>query len=574
MKRIISSLFLLVVVVASAQNSVDITLKKNYLNFPVSYDEQDGVGIELVVDGEVIRTFNIFLPDTDPDFWVFLDISDLKGEKAVLRTNEGEDKKGLNLIYQSDERKYLDDVYSEKHRPQLHFSSQRGWINDPNGLVYYKGEYHLFFQHNPYGYYWGNMHWGHAVSKDLVHWEQLPEAIYQHELGGIFSGSAVVDSANTSGFKNGDNDVLVALYTSFFDAGDDVEPCQNIAYSNDKGRTWIEYEGNPIIGNRTPIVGTYNVRDPRVFWHDETNKWVMVLYERIGHSIFTSDNLKEWEYESHIETFWECPELFELSVDGDPDNKKWVMYGINGDYLLGDFDGKKFIPKKGMYNYIQGKFLAAQTFNNIPQEDGRRIQVGYVEIPGWVDIPSSNPSYNGLMSFPTELTLRTTADGVRMFNEPVKEIENLYKRQHRWNDLTVKQANKEIKDIDAELLHVKCKIDNINAIGYSIKFGEDVLYYCLKKNLFYYNRDVEGAEPFYTKYFPALGDSSTYYEFIVDRTSIEIFVDHGRFTMVLPRKLESEGGRLEFLEGDGGQEISDIKISELEINELNSIWKK
>jgi len=548
-------------------------LNTKYLNFPVSYNEDDAVTLQLVIDGEVKRVFDIFLPDSDPDFWVFLDVSMFQGEKALLKTGNGEKKKGLDLVYQSDERKYLDDVYTEKHRPQLHFSSQRGWLNDPNGLVYYDGEYHLYFQHNPYGYYWGNMHWGHAVSKDLLHWEQLPEAIYQHEFGGIFSGSAVVDYKNTSGFKNGENDVLVAIYTSFCPFEEGIEACQNIAYSNDRGRTWTEYESNPVIGNRTPVIGTYNARDPKVFWHGESQKWVMVLFERIGNSIFTSDNLKDWEYQSHIETFWECPELFELPVDGDPNNKKWVMYGVSGDYLIGDFDGKEFTPESGMFNYLQGKFFAAQTFNNVPESDGRRIQIGYIEIPGWVEVPEPNPPFNGLMSFPTELTLRTTANGIRMFNEPVDEIEKLHQKAYKWENLNIEEANNKLSTINSELLHVKCEIENINSIAYSIMFDEDSLYYTLKPNIFYYNHDVEGSEPFTIKYLPGLGSKTMYYEFIVDRTSLEVFVDHGRFTMILPRKLNPEKKGMRFDSGDWGSEINDIKINKLEVYELKSIWK-
>jgi sucrose-6-phosphate hydrolase SacC (GH32 family) len=366
-------------------------------------------------------------------------------------------------------------VYNEKHRPQLHFSTIRGWINDPNGLVYYDGEFHLYFQHYPFGYYWGQPHWGHAVSTDLVHWEQLSDVLIRHEYGGIYSGSSVVDYNNTSGFKSGDNDVIVAFYTTYTVVEDGTAPTQNIAYSNNRGRTFNEYDKNPGIGDRTAVLGTYNARDPKVFWHESTKKWVMIVFERIGNSIFTSDNLKEWEYQSHIETFWECPELFELPVDGNSDIKKWVMYGVSGDYLIGDFDGKEFIPESGMFNYLQGKFYAAQTFNNVPENDGRRIQTGYVEIPGWVEVPEPNPPFNGLMSFPTELTLRTTANGIRMFNEPVDEIEKLHKKEHKWVNLNIQEANGKLANITSDLLHVKCEIENINSIAYSIMFDDDSL---------------------------------------------------------------------------------------------------
>jgi sucrose-6-phosphate hydrolase SacC (GH32 family) len=554
-------------------NERKLLIKKRYLNLPVSYDEDDRVMLELVIDNKVGRNFNIFLPDSEPDFWVFLDISEFKDKNALLRTRRGKQKKGLGLAYQSDEREYLKNLYKEKHRPQLHFSSMRGWINDPNGLVYYDGEYHLFYQHNPYGYYWGNMHWGHAVSTDLVHWKQLPEALYSHQLGGIYSGSSVIDYKNTSGFKTGKNDVMVAIYTTTKSIKGREADCQNIAYSNDRGRTWTEYKNNPVIGDRFKELGTYNARDPKVIWHEPTGKWVMIVFERIGNSIFTSDDLKNWEYQSHIQTFWECPELFELPVDGNTNNTKWVMYGVSGDYLIGDFDGKKFTAETGMFNYLQGQFFAAQTFPHVPKSDGSRIQVGYLEIPGWVDIPDPAPPFNGLMSFATELTLRNTANGVRMFNEPVKEIEKLHTKAHKWDSLTVEQANRKLKNIDSGLLHVRCEIENINAIAYSIIFDDDVLYYTLKPNIFYFNVEHPEAESFRIKYLPELGSNKMFFEFIVDRTSLEVFVDHGRFTMVLPRKLNPQDRGMRFAAGDGGQRINDLKINHLEVYELESIWK-
>ncbi len=551
----------------------ELKLENTYLNLPVTYDENDFTSIEIVINGKSEFYIDLYFADEEPEFWVFLDVSAFTGKTAVIKADRDDKSGALKKIYQSDEREYLDDLYQEKHRPQLHFSTKRGWINDPNGLVHYDGEFHLYFQHYPFGYYWGQPHWGHAVSMDLIHWKQLPDVLYRHALGGIYSGSSVVDYKNTAGFKTGENDPIVAFFTTTRAFEDSEADCQNIAYSNDKGHTFTEYKNNPVIGDRTEILGTYNARDPKVIWHEPTNKWVMVVYERIGNSIFTSDNLKNWEYQSHIQTFWECPELFELPVDGDPQNKKWVMYGVSGDYLIGDFDGKKFTPESGMFNYLQGKFFAAQTFNNVPESDGRRIQVGYVEIPGWVEIPESNPPFNGLMSFPTELTLRSTANGIRMFNEPVKEIEKLHQKEYSWASLTVEEANKELENIKADLLHVECEIENINAIAYSIIFDDDVLYYTLKPNIFYFNEEVEEAETFRIKYLPELGSYKMTYEFIVDRTSLEVFVDHGRFTMILPRKLNPENKGMRFGAGDGGQTINDIKIINLKVYEMKSIWE-
>ena len=248
--------------------------------------------------------------------------------------------------------------YTEDHRPQIHFSPDSMWMNDPNGMVYYEGEYHLFYQYHPESTVWGPMHWGHAVSPDLVHWEHLPIGIYPDSLGTIFSGSAVVDWKNTSGFGEGNNPPLIAIFTQhsheLYDAGSDLFQTQGIAYSNDKGRTWTKYEGNPVI----PNPGIRDFRDPKVRWHEESQQWVMIFaaWDRV--KIYTSPNLREWvlasEFGEDIGTHagvWECPDLFPMEVEGSTDTK-WVMLvsinpgGPNGgsatQYFVGDFDGKSF----------------------------------------------------------------------------------------------------------------------------------------------------------------------------------------------------------------------------------------
>jgi sucrose-6-phosphate hydrolase SacC (GH32 family) len=550
---------------STAQKSIDLDLESNFLNFPVSYEEDDDIRLELVIDGNVVRDFDIFLPDSDPDFWVFLNISEYSGKKAEIRILNGEEKKGLELIYQSDDRKYLENIYNEEHRPQLHFSSMRGWLNDPNGLVYYDGEYHLFYQHNPYGFWWGNMHWGHAVSTDLLHWEQLPEALYPDEHGVCFSGSAVIDSNNTSGFKTGDTDVMVAIYTSTFipnekqeEAGLEGMERQSLAYSNDKGRTWHKYEGNPVIRLRKEELKSWNDRDPNVFWHDPTQKWVMILFERIGFSIFTSDNLKDWNHESYFETFWECPELFQLPVDGDENYKKWVVYDAGGDYVLGSFDGKKFTIENGPYTYIEGEFFAAQTYENIPAEDGRQIQIG------WATIETGNMPFNMMMAFPTELTLRTTSEGIRMFNEPVEEISKLHTKEYHFENLSFEEANNKIKDFDSDRLHMIFEVDNFNIMQYGLQIGGDNLGYSIRDNTFSYN-----DESFKNKYLPEAASNNISYEIIIDKTSIEVYVDEGRYTMVLPRNLDSKEKGLKFWLDNG----TDLKFKSLKIYEMKSIWE-
>ncbi|MDZ7722226.1 MAG: DUF4980 domain-containing protein [candidate division KSB1 bacterium] len=296
----------------SVQKTKTLKLTSRYLNLPV---QNNAPMQEMTVDVNhgPVRGFEIELAVDTVDFWVFMDMGRYRGKTALLKLQKApESSRGFDLIYQSGQIHHQDSLYREKLRPQFHFSSRRGWNNDPNGLVYYDDEYHLFYQHNPYGWNWGNMHWGHAVSPDLIHWQELPIALYPDELGTMFSGSAVIDSQNTSGFQTGDEKVMVAAYTA---DGPEMQ-VQCIAYSNDKGRTWSKYKGNPVIGDRRDIVGSSNIRDPKVFWHDQTNQWIMVLFEGTGFSIFNSDNLTDWQYKSHVKGFWECPELFELPVDG------------------------------------------------------------------------------------------------------------------------------------------------------------------------------------------------------------------------------------------------------------------
>ena len=322
-------------------------------------------------------------------------------------------------------------AYKEAYRPQFHFTPKTNWTNDPNGLIHYKGEFHLFFQHNPFGIDWGNMTWGHAVSTDLVHWKQLPHAIHPDGLGTIFSGSGVVDWKNTGGFQTGDESVLVNFYTSAGShAPKEVPFTQSIAYSNDRGRSWTKYEGNPVIEH----IERDN-RDPKVIWHEPTQKWVMALYlDQNDYALFGSTNLKEWTRLSDLQIpDTECPDIFELPVDGDPDNTKWVFWGAAGKYYVGNFDGTTFIPEGDAQRADHGaNFYAAQTWSDVPESDGRRTQIAWMSGSKPPDMP-----FNQQMSFPCELTLRTTSEGIRLHREPVAEIENIHTYTHAWSDLTI-----------------------------------------------------------------------------------------------------------------------------------------
>ncbi|CEA15383.1 hypothetical protein ING2E5B_0616 [Fermentimonas caenicola] len=521
---------------------IKIKIDKQYLNLPVSHD-QDRSKMTFKVDGEPDLSVVIRLAAGNADYWVFKDVSHLKG-KTLTISYDG-NSEGLNKMFQDDVIVGQDNLYKEKNRPQFHFTTRRGWINDPNGLIYYDGEYHLFYQHNPYERDWENMHWGHAVSKDLVHWEELPSALYPDHLGGMFSGSAVMDYDNTAGYNKGKTPAMIAIYTA---AGADKQ-VQCIAYSLDKGRTFTKYEANPVIDSRH-IWNSKDTRDPKVFWYTPGKHWVMVLNERDGHSIYTSSNLKDWKYESHVTGFWECPELFELPVDGNPNNTKWVMYGASGTYMLGSFDGKVFTPEKGKYQYTTGAIYAAQTFTNMP--DSRRIQVG------WGRISHPEMPFNGMMLLPTELTLRTTKDGPRLFNLPVKETETLFTPVRDWQNLTSDKANdllKEFYNTDCLRIKTTIKLSHATDAGFNL-FGQRIVGYDMNSNtingVFYSPEDMTSMEL-----------SADIY---IDRTSIEVFIDDGAYSYSMERKPDTNNKEGFHFWGNN------IEVKDLQVFSVKSVW--
>jgi fructan beta-fructosidase len=537
-----------------AEETRKLNINKNYLNLPVSRQALE-IRLQIKTGDQLFRVFDIQLAETDPQYWVFVDVRALKGQTVHLSLKDyNEVHKGIGAIYQDDRIAGEDSLYKENLRPQFHFTTRRGWNNDPNGLVYYENEYHLFYQHNPYGTQWGNMHWGHAVSHDLIHWEELGEALFAQENYTIFSGSAVVDDDNTSGFQSGKEKVLVAAFTANWnDRKNKPYQEQHTAYSNDRGRTWTLYEKNPVIGAQEEKWNTRYNRDPKIFWYQSGGHWVMALYEQIGISVYTSGNLKDWVYQSHTEGFYECPELFELAVDGDSDNTKWVMYGGSGSYVIGDFDGKKFTWNSGKHWYTDGALYAAQTFNNIPKSDGRRIQIG------WGRIESPGMPFNQMMLFPTVFSLRTTYKGIRLFCEPIKEIEKLHIKKHQWQNLSLHDMNEKLKDFKGELLHIKCELETVDSQKFGLIIDGNRLIYDIGKG------DLFNGFP----YALAPDSKSLYLEVLVDKTSIETFLDHGVFCSVMAKDLKTDEKGIQFWSVG---RTPTIFIRNLEIFELKSIW--
>lgn len=341
-----------------------------YLLLPIQ-EEKDEAQVLLDTGSKDDTWMDVRLAQNGSDYYVPFALG--KGKTATVKIlGLKKDALALNLLKLSNT---FDTTNTDYYRPSYHFTPLYGWMNDPNGMVYKDGEYHLYFQYNPYGSKWGNMHWGHAVSKDLVHWEHLDPAIARDPVGHIFSGSSVIDKKNTAGFGK---DAIIAIYTNNSVNHDEV---QCIAYSNDNGRTFTKYEGNPVL---TPFDGLKDFRDPKVFWYEKGKCWYMIVSADKEMRLYKSKNLKKWNYVSAFgkgigqqPCQYECPDFFQLPVNGDKKKMKWVMTmninpgcwfgGSATEYFVGDFDGKKFTcPDANEVKWLDwGKdHYATVTFSN------------------------------------------------------------------------------------------------------------------------------------------------------------------------------------------------------------------
>jgi fructan beta-fructosidase len=524
----------------------EMTIKNRYLNLPV---KTGGPKRQMTfsVDGETPRKFEIELADNEPDWWAFIDVTAFQGTKATFKVDKlPEDSNGLNAIDQSDAIKSSETLYTEKLRPQFHFSPRRGWNNDPNGLVFYKGEYHLFFQHNPYGWNWGNMHWGHAVSSDLVHWKELPIALYPDEHGAMFSGSAVVDWKNTAGFQTGEEKALICIFTA---AGQPFT--QGIAYSNDRGRTWTKYAHNPVL----PHIAGEN-RDPKVIWYAPEEKWIMALYlDKSDYALFSSRDLKQWQRMSGVTIpgTSECPEFFEIPLDGNRENARWIFYGGNGRYLIGKFDGQKFTPESAPQTLHYGNiWYASQTYTDIPKEDGRRILIP------WGTMATPGMPFNQMMGLPVELTLQTTKDGPRLLANPVKEYASLRSESRSVKSQQLNPGENPLADFRGELIELKAEFETGSALELGFKLrGVTVTYDVKKQELTCENQ----KGPLKSM------DGKVRLHLMIDRTSIDIFGNDGLLYMSAGLIVPESNRSMEAF-AKGGAAL----INSLEVDELKSIW--
>jgi fructan beta-fructosidase len=490
------------------------------------------------------------------------------------------------------------ETYNEPWRPQYHFTPPMNFMNDPNGLVYYKGEYHLFYQYNPQGTEWGHMSWGHAVSADMLHWKNLPVAI--PEMPGqymIYSGSAVVDWHNASGLcasaNAADPSCLVAIYTA---AGTNSQR-QNLAYSNDRGRTWTNYAGNPIADLKQP-----DFRDPKVFWHEAERKWVMVavLADERKTVFFDSRDLKNWAFRSSFEIGgsdkgqWECPDLFELSVDGNPNSKKWVLIvnrnpgapagGTGTRYFVGSFDGAHFVNETPATQELwadYGKdFYATNSFSDLPATDQRRIWIGWIS--NW-QYANREPTsiWRGGQSLPRELSLAQSSAGIRLVQRPITQTKALREREFlELSNISVPMAMQAMRmaNVRGDTIEIEAELASRDAkeIGFRLRKGgneETLLGFTPETNEVFVDRTHSGQVAFAPE-FPGRHkaivwrSSRVKLHVFLDRSSVEAFVNDGE--VVLTERIYPSPG------SDGIELYSDAgkgRVLSLTVWKLDSVWR-
>jgi fructan beta-fructosidase len=484
--------------------------------------------------------------------------------------------------------------YEELHRPQFHFTPKSMWMNDPNGMVYIDGKYHLFYQHYPDSTVWGPMHWGHAVSDDLIRWEHLPVALYPDSLGMIFSGSAVVDAQNTSGLGTKEASPMVAIFTYHFMAGEKAGridyQTQGLAFSLDKGKTWTKYKGNPILRNP----GIKDFRDPKVFWHEDSKNWIMTLAAADHVELYGSPNLIEWkklsefgkEYGSHGGV-WECPDLFQLQAEGSLE-KKWVLLlsinpgGPNGgsatQYFIGDFDGKTFNSETKKQDTLWIDYgpddYAGVTWSNIPRDDGRRIFLGWMSNWAYANVVPTSP-WRSAMTVPRQITLKKIGQQYYLNSLPVAELgklvsetRSLEPRNGReidlydgWKDkptLTWVEGRTAAKDFTIELANDKNE--------------KIIISYEKKRNRFAIDRSSSGEVDFSpsfgrTSFAPRISKSDTVtVSMVIDVSSVELFFDGGSTNLTALFFPTKRFGRLVM------RSIDTVETYGFEVRKLKGSW--
>ncbi|MBS1724335.1 MAG: glycoside hydrolase family 32 protein [Armatimonadetes bacterium] len=535
--------------------SPPITIERDFITFLIGGgDYERCTCLDLVVDGEVVRSATGRNSDTlAPQSW---DVRAWRGKKAhiVVVDKASGDWGHINVdrIVQTDQPETppvsVGPLYKEALRPGFHFTArqwtmdrlepaqrQEGWINDLNGLIYYDGEWHLFAQR------WAKC-WLHAVSRDLVHWTELQPAFWEESEGsGVQSGTCVIDYHNTSGLSVDPKKPPMVAFWSRFD-----NRSQCISFSLDHGRTWTRYAGNPVF--------EHPERDPKVFWYDPpgggAGHWVMVMYGEESYHILTSPDLLHWKDEGHpIPQSFECPDFFQLPLDGDKSRKQWVLVQGSGNYSIGMFDGHEFKEQPGRFACDLGpNFYATQSWHNTDTGDGRRIQVAWMRGPHFPGMP-----FNQQVSFPCELSLRSTPAGPRLFRSPIKEVSKLEAKSRLWPETRLEPG---------EVLQLSKKGEMFRLIAdVDIPEGANLIFALRGEAVTLSSRGMVSGEAHGN-----IQGQVKRVEILLDRASIETFVNDGELSStrtVLPR---SNGL---FLKADGGP----IVLRSLRVAPLSSSWR-
>lgn len=433
--------------------------------------------------------------------------------------------------------------YNNALRPQLHYTPLQGHIGDATGLFYYAGEYHLFYMFDQWSRRrLAHKQWGHAVSRDLIHWEELAPVLDKLIDNSPGSGSGIVDWNDSTGLRQGGDEKTVMIFYTDYKRG------TGIAYSRDRGRTWTRHPKNPV------IAGAEDARDPTVFWHPPTADWRMIRYEKKGFAFYKSSNLVEWTWLSRIDGYYECPDLVQLPVMNAPGEKRWVLIDGNGQYVLGEFDGDKFVASGPMTKAEYGKALyAPQTWKRTIEGEGPIVQVAWTR---WPDTPRL--AWHGQTSFPVELTLWKFSDGVRLCRKPIDELDNLRVGQRVWRELTV-EGEKTMPEIRAGLLDLQVELETAGAavIGLQVA-GHTIRYSVADKQL----KVGDVVAPL------QIEGGRLKLRILVDRASIDVFADRGQVT-VSAVKIEAQTGPAVTLVSEGGK----MRVAVLRENRLESIWK-
>ena len=588
-------------------------ISKPYIAFLVGGGRHPGkVGMELLVSGESVRSSTG--PESEELEWASWDVKEFLGQEVTLRIFDRETggwghinidhiiqtetvPERFDLAYRVEEYRQSNNYMNEKLRPQIHFSPEINWMNDPNGLVYYEGEYHLFYQSNPAGNSWGHMSWGHAVSPDLVHWTHLPLAIPETNGVMAFSGGCIVDKENTSGFGTSENPPIVAIYTGHGHG----KQVQNLAYSVDRGRTWTQYEKNPVLDLNHP-----DFRDPKVFWHGPSHRWVMVVSLALDKVLvfYHSKDLKSWQEVSRFgpagasgKSNWECPDLFELAVENEGGKKFWVLEadmgsgsvagGSGGEYFVGTFDGQNFEPiQESQWVDFGRDFYAPISWNNLPESDGRRIWLGWFN--NWETCLVPTFPWRSSMSVPRSLSLRKVPSSQPsksfhyvLIQRPIIELTKLKNqsieldtRNVTWPPQVTLPKGR-LRDLSF-VLETTLEPGTERSVGYRIITGNNEfleLGYDREGGVVYVDRRQSGNTTFHPAFSgrheaPArLIKDKVQLQVIVDRSTVEVFINDGE--AVISDRFFPTGQDVAIQVFSGGPSA---KITNSKIWPLKSIW--